>query len=54
MKTHDVTLKLPVGSVKLGAKNLDNHELDVKFKFNDESEVEQGKYNESETVIFGD
>lgn len=39
VKSHDVTIKLPVGSVKLGAKNLDNDELDIKFNFGEENGV---------------
>lgn len=43
IKTHDVTFKLPVGLIKVGARNLDNNELDVKLKFNEARDDEQGK-----------
>ncbi|VEN50392.1 unnamed protein product [Callosobruchus maculatus] len=38
VKTHDVTFKLPVGGkITMGARNLDNDELDVTWKFEDRS-----------------
>lgn len=41
VKTHDVTFKLPViGSVTLGARNLDSDELDLKLDFKSDNEVQ--------------
>lgn len=43
MKTHDVTLQTPVGAIKVGARNLDNQELDINLNFGGEKEVTEGK-----------
>nr|CAI5852280.1 unnamed protein product [Callosobruchus analis] len=38
VKTHDLTFKLPIGGkITMGARNLDNDELDVTWKFEDRS-----------------
>lgn len=39
LKSHDVTFKLPLvdSKITLGARSLDNDELDVKVKFSDEN-----------------
>nr|XP_023027129.1 uncharacterized protein LOC111515126 [Leptinotarsa decemlineata] len=51
IKTHDVTINLPiVGSVTLGAKNLDNEELDFSLKFGNRG-VEEGRKSKLKKIL---
>lgn len=44
LQSHDVTFKLPLGgsSVTVGARNLDDNELNFNLKFSDATGVQEG------------
>lgn len=44
LQSHDVTFKLPLGesSVTVGARNLDNGEMNFKLKFSEATGVQEG------------
>lgn len=43
VKAQEVTLDLPFGTVQVGARNLDNDQMDIKFKFGGETGVAEGE-----------